>query len=1245
MADSGGDLPDVRVVLISLDRQLESAALRASANLKTVMPGLRLSFHAAADWAHDPEALAACKADIAAADFVVAAMLFLEPHIEAILPDLLARREDCDAMVGCLAAADVVKLTKLGKFRMDKPESGPIAWLKRLRGTKDKAKAGAHQAKMLRRLPKMLRYIPGTAQDVRAYFLTLQYWLSGSDHNIENLVKFLVDRYSAGPRAVLNGALSIDPPTEYPDVGVYHPKLKQRVSESASDLPDARSNRRAVGLLVMRSYILSGDTAHYDGVISELEGRGLRVIPAFASGLDARDAVRTYFMDGERASVDAVISLTGFSLVGGPAYNDADAAANLLAELDVPYLSAQALEFQSLEDWRRNTQGLTPIESTMMVAIPELDGATNPMVFAGRAPAGSTCQGCNRHCEFESESTRTVLRMQACSERVERLAARVEKLIDLRRCAPVDRRLAITLFNFPPNAGATGTAAFLSVFESLFNTLKALKAAGYSVELPDNAAALKAAILEGNAARNGADANVHAFVSAADHIRGEERLAEIEQQWGPAPGKHLTNGQSIQILGAQFGNVFVGVQPGFGYEGDPMQLLFDRGFAPTHAFSAYYRYLRDTFGAHAVLHFGTHGALEFMPGKQTGLDSQCWPDSLIGDLPNVYFYAANNPSEAALAKRRGMATTVSYLTPAITNAGLYKGLSDLRATIERWGETPVADLEAKQRLFDAIRAAAERLDLIGVEDFPDAEPEAWIGQLSVALKELESALIPNGLHVAGDTLSDTELADLLSNMALEEGEQGLETSVIEALVGQGAAEAKTLSPRSAEQIDRLAGVVEHLREDTEIPALLHALGGGFIRPVAGGDLITNPAILPTGRNIHGFDPYRLPSAPAVIDGALQAQRLIDRHMSGGSDLPETIAVVLWGADNLKSEGAQISQVLALIGAKPRFDSYGRLAGADLIPLEDLGRPRIDVVATLSGIFRDLLPLQSRMLAEAAFAAASAEDEPLELNFVRKHALAYAEAHDCDLQTAALRVFSNAEGAYGANVNQLIDAGCWEDEDDLAAAYSRRKCFAYGLDGKPFAQKQLLNSILADVDLAYQNLESVELGVTTIDHYFDTLGGIGRAVKRARGEDAPVYIGDQTSGEGVVRTLAEQVALETRTRTLNPKWYEGMLRHGYEGVRQIEAQVTNTLGWSATTAQVDPWVYEKIGETFILDPELRERLASLNPKACANLANRLLEASDRNYWQPDEATLAALQKANDDLEDRLEGINANEGAAA
>jgi magnesium chelatase subunit H len=640
-----------------------------------------------------------------------------------------------------------------------------------------------------------------------------------------------------------------------------------------------------------------------------------------------------------------------------------------------------------------------------------------------------------------------------------------------------------------------------------------------------------------------------------------------------------------------------------------------------------------------------------MPGKQTGLSEDCWPDRLIRDLPNFYLYAANNPSEGTLAKRRGAATIVSYLTPPITQAGLYRGLLDLKGSVQRWREfSPDVAQEEREALATLIQAQAAAVDLADAEPaWPLEEAEGRILALTNKILELEETLIPHGLHVVGKAASDDERTDLLTFAAEAlDGETPAQATIKAVADGVTAEDAlrkagQERTPKNLEKLRKLSEMHSYLGKDAELPAIVTALDARYIRPVAGGDIIRNPEILPTGRNIHGFDPFRIPSVFAMKEGEKQAARLLNRHIEEGNAPPESVAFVLWGTDNLKTEGEPIAQALALMGARPRFDSYGRLCGATLVPLQDLGRPRIDVVMTMSGIFRDLLPLQMKLLAEAAYEAATA-DEPEAENFVRKHALAYQAAHKCDMETAALRVFSNGDGAYGANVNLLVDSGAWQDEDELAETYSRRKSFAYGRQGTPMAQPALLKTMLADVDLAYQCLDSVDLGVTTIDQYFDTLGGITRSVRRAKGgQDLPVYISDQTRGEGKVRTLNEQVSLETRTRALNPKWYEGMLEHGYEGVRQIEATVTNTMGWSATTGQVDPWVYQRLTQTYVLDEEMRKRLAALNPTATARMVNRLNEAHERNYWKPDEETLEALRKASEELEDQIEGVGMEEAA--
>ena len=360
-------------VIVTLDHHLAGTVARVKQTLSREYPGLTLSLHAASDWSTNPAALAACKQEISKANVIVANMLFIEEHVQAIMPALEARRADCKALAVFMSAGEAIKLTSLGRFQMGGPQSGFMTLLKKLKGSKaESGSSGERQMKMLRRLPKILRFIPGTAQDVRAYFVTMQYWLAGSEENIANMVRYLASRYVPG----LSDTSKLSAPRSYPDVGIYHPSLSDRMCEDLKKLPMSSKSKGTVGLLLLRSYVLSRDTGHYDGVIKAFEAKGLRVIPAFAAGLDSRPAIEAYFVKNGVTTVDAIVSLSGFSLVGGPAYNDAKAAEAILAKLDVPYVAAHPLEFQTLEEWGASDRGLQPVESTIMVAIPELEGST-----------------------------------------------------------------------------------------------------------------------------------------------------------------------------------------------------------------------------------------------------------------------------------------------------------------------------------------------------------------------------------------------------------------------------------------------------------------------------------------------------------------------------------------------------------------------------------------------------------------------------------------------------------------------------------------------------------------------------------------------------------------------------------------------------------------------------------------------------------------------------------------------------
>ncbi|HMG37063.1 MAG TPA: cobaltochelatase subunit CobN [Blastocatellia bacterium] len=442
-------------------------------------------------------------------------------------------------------------------------------------------------------------------------------------------------------------------------------------------------------------------------------------------------------------------------------------------------------------------------------------------------------------------------------------------------------------------------------------------------------------------------------------------------------------------------------------------------------------------------------------------------------------------------------------------------------------------------------------------------------------------------------------------------------------------------------LDFLSSTIAGMESSREADSLAAALRGQYVEPGPGGDIIQNPGVLPTGRNTHAVNPYSVPSRAAVLRAEPQARALLDRHRSESGRYPETIAMVLWGIDNIKTQGESVAQALWLLGVRPKRDALNRTTGIEIVPLEQLGRPRIDVVMTVSGIFRDLFGTTMELL-DAAVRSVAGLHESDEQNFVRKHVRAQMSQAGDDFDEAVLRVFSNAPGNYGTNVNFMVNDSQWNDSRELGELFVTRKCFAYGRDSrrKSFEgreAKALLERALARVEVTYQNIDSTEVGIVDVDHYFEYLGGVTRAAEKQSGARPAIYLSDSLSPDRKVRTLEETVKLETRTKTLNPKWFEGMLQHGFSGVAEIEHRVTNTFGWSATADAVDDWVYDEVAATFVLDHEMLERLRRLNPHSARTLVGRLLEAAGRGYWSVEPSTLEELRRAYHDLEDRLEGV--------
>ncbi|MEL6524619.1 MAG: magnesium chelatase subunit H, partial [Chloroflexota bacterium] len=1017
---------------------------------------IQLSLHSTSHL-RDPHEWERLEHDLQRADFIFGGMLFGEEYVRP-LERILDRLDETNPEVPKLFITSnpaLIYRTKIGKLSLaqanDDEEQGVFKrWMQKLRPKKKGRAEGNRQTSFIRNLTRLMKYIPGMMRDLHTFIAAHDFWLHSSPENLSRFLCLLIDRYVPG----YHGQLPVKEALQYPDLAIYHPDAPQsfdtiadyRAWRKSEGLPIANGKAGAfngsVGLLTMRAVILSGNTDHLDALIRDIESQGIEARAAYSALMDFRPAITAFMQGGDSHDdlprVDVLLNSMGFPLVGGPAGSQPDLAIEKLGAIDVPYFDMIPLGFQRVEDWQADDVGLNPMQVAMNIALPELDGSSEPVIYGG--------------------PTNTSEKFIALIGEQKTATQRIARRVRLRHKTNADKRVAIVLFNFPPNLGNAGTAAFLDVFQSLHRTLLEMKSAGYTLDVPETVDGLRDALIGGNAVQHGTTGNVTATLSLNDYRELFPRYTEIEEYWGYAPGELLTNGKEFYILGAQFGNIFVGMQPGFGYERDPMRLLMGSDASPHHGFAAFYTWLNHRYDADAVLHFGTHGALEFMPGKQVGVSADCWSTRLLGDLPNIYYYCVNNPSEGTIAKRRSAATLISHMVPPLQQAGLYKGLRRLKDDIDTYHTHP------DERLLEDIASQAERLNI--TVDASTSAPERFITALGYELQQVESRMIPMGLHVLGKAPEEAELVDMLALIVAFNSAQHASSKAklppLPELVARGLgwkysdlAETLATDPVSQQRWAQIDSIVRecmrlfinaprnpkldvtelenYLHNETSIPrgllvnlwswlddllyrivhdeeiaGILHALDGGYIHPSPGNDVVRNEHIVPTGRNIHALDPYRIPGKLALYAAASLVDSMLERIQAEQGALPETVAMVLWGTDNLKSDGEGIAQCLELIGARPIEDELGNISSVELIPLKELGRPRIDVVMTVSGIFRDLFHNQAGLLDQAIRMAAHA-DEPIEKNFIRKHALEHAADLNISLGQADLLGYGIGHG--------------------------------------------------------------------------------------------------------------------------------------------------------------------------------------------------------------------------------------------
>ncbi len=1182
---------------------------------------------------------------------------------------------------------EVMSLNKVGDYAV-KGKGGmpePLKKVARLlvKGREEDTLYG--YTKLMKMMQTMMRFMPEKSRDFKNWMTVNVYWNQPLPNNIANMFRFILREYF-GKQA------QVEPVVEVPMMGFYHPDApgyfkdvkayKDWQSRAAKNAKRANGKgaKSKVGLLFFRKHLVQ-ERGYIDDTIRAFEAAGMAVLPMFVAGIEGHVAVRDMLA---KEGIDLLVSTIGFALVGGPAGATAPGmsvkiANDILSSLNVPYVVAQPLYVQDFLSWQK--LGVGPMQSTVLYSLPEMDGAIDPVVIGALNNGG----------------------FQSVPDRLERLVTLAKKWTALRRLPNKDKKVALIVYDYPPGLGKKATAALLDVPRSVMNILKRLQSEGYTTgKLPETPEELYEIL---NKATD-ASADV-AGLKDAITVTGEQyrewvsprERDRIEERWGAFPGEVAPIGRDkVFIGGARFGNIYIGVQPRFGVQGDPMRLLFDKQNTPHHQYIGFYRWLTRGLQADALIHIGMHGSVEWMPGLQLGMTRSCWPDALLGEIPHLYLYPVNNPSEANIAKRRGYATMISHSVPPMTRAGLYKELSALKDMLSDYRQR-LADTQAAARADPEFEEAIQKkVALINLDnDCPRLEGEVfgdYMSRLYAYLRELENRLISGSLHVFGEAAPLDTQTTVVTEMLKARGNghslasvvmrqmpraDGLSYNALAARARRGEATALQLREEvdvacrefveravfkteslgtafsratgatsidtdTAQALDQMARngreLVRAMSDNrAELDAVARALSGGFIAPGPGGDIIRDGmSVLPTGRNIHAIDPWRIPSELAYARGAQIADAIISKHLEENAGIyPETIAQVLWGLDTIKTKGEAVATVLRLMGARPAYDGQGKISHFELIPLGELGRPRIDVLMNLSPVFRDTFSIVMDHLDKLARAAAKA-DEPVEMNYVKKHVEAEM-AKGATFEAATARLFTQSPGTYGTYVDDMVEDSAWETEEDLDTLFVRRNSYAYGGARHGESAPDILQHLLGTVGRVVQEIDSVEFGVADIDHYFASSGALHLAARRRNGADSTIKLNyvESYTAETKIDDVDKVLRVEYRTKLLNPRWYEGMLQHGHSGAAEISNRFTYMLGWDAVSNSVDDWVYTQAAQTYALDPAMRERLSKANPQAMRNIVGRLLEANGRGLWQADDDTIDQLKELYTDIEDRLEGI--------
>lgn len=1122
-----------------------------------------------------------------------------------------------------------------------------------------------------------------------------RYIANNGDENFKNLLLYI-------KKELFGNDIPVAPPADVPWEGLYHPDAPQVFSDTDEYLawyPRSNPGAPRVGLIFSRTSWAAGNVALEDTLIRSLEAEGMNVIPVFTYAIqdDALVAkgmaqvVTDYLVHNGVPIVDAMIKLIPFlfgTTRAGDSKTAAEAGVALLKNLDIPVFSPAITMYMTLEQWWES-EGLS-MDVGWAVAMPEFEGVIEP-VFIGTSSS-----------EPDGGKTR-----EAVPDRCKKIAARVKKWISLAKKPASERKVAFMLNN-NPCAGTeanVGGGSNLDTLESVARILRRMAETGYHVTPPASGKDLVETIMRKKAisefrwttgkdivAKGGAlwlmNMQTYHPYFASLPASVQKRVTDT---WGEPPGLGMVLDNMLIITGVSFGNATVHVQPkrgcyGSRCDGQVCKILHDPECPPPHQYLATYYWLEHVLKADVVIHVGTHGNLEFLPGKGTGLSQECFPDIAIGTLPFLYIYNSDNPAEGTVAKRRSYATLVDHMQTVLTRSGLYEGLEEIDNLLNQYETTkndPARAHALQHFLYDAIIAANLDRDMHLCEDTPLSE---MVAKAHEALSKIRNTRIPSGMHIFGEVPSGEQRVGFISSIIRFDGGDSSPRRVVAEIMGLNLSELLASQGRYSdehgmsygavlEQVDheldrfissvldspstpvalifgrrisnghvaaldviraRILEINRRIAASSEIGALLHGMDGRYIPAGPSGQITRgHEEVLPTGRNFYSLDPYQVPTRAAWRVGQRLADALIAKHSQEEGTVPENVAFYWMAGDIMASDGEMFAEMLWLLGVRPVWLKNGQVRSFEIIPLHKLGHPRIDITVRTTGILRDNFSNCYELLDDAVQAVA-ALDEPPDKNFVRRHAQKSMIEEGTGFRDATLRVFSSRPGTYASGVNLAVLASAWKTQGDLADIFVAYNGYAYGRDVVGKDAHELLAANLSTVSVTFNKVQSDEHDLLGCCCYFGTHGGFTAAARHYSGNNVKPYYGDTREPEHVeVRDLADEIRRVVRTKLLNPKWIEAMKAHGYKGASDIMKRVTRVYGWSASTQEVDNWIFNDIASTFVNNKEMREFFEKNNPHALEEITRRLLEANQRSLWDADQQVLNELKKNYLEIESWME----------